>query len=82
VTSIRWWADLEALEEKYGQPRVPTTLGRLNPDTVQMLVLRGYMHAYLASVAISPWDARDLDGPAARIRDRITNLGLAAARAS
>jgi predicted acylesterase/phospholipase RssA len=75
VTSTQWWANLENLEEKHGQPQVPTTLGRFPPDIVQMLVLRGYMHAYLASVAIRPWD-QDL-GAAARVRERIASFGLA-----
>lgn len=76
VRSTGWWETLHRLEESLGEPVVPTTLGRFNSSTIRMLVLRGYMHTYLASLAIRPWDYRDLDGAAAHIAERIISLGL------
>lgn len=77
VTSKRWWGDLVALENSYGEPRVPTTLGRFSLTTIRMLVLRGYMHTYLASIAIRPWSGgRGLDNASKSIAERIASLGL------
>ena len=75
VTETSWWASLLALDASYGQPQVPTTLGRFNPDIIRMLVLRGYMHTFLASLAIHPLDAEDLEGSSGRIKERIASLG-------
>jgi hypothetical protein len=76
VTQMVWWGKLTELEASYGEPQVPTTLGRLNPQTIRMLVLRGYMHTYLASLAIRPWSADQLNDSSSRIADRITSLAV------
>jgi hypothetical protein len=81
VTQTAWWGKLTELEASYGKPQVPTTLGRLNPQTIRMLVLRGYMHTYLASLAIRPWSSVPwpsdrLNDASSRIADRITSLAV------
>ncbi|HEX3960401.1 MAG TPA: hypothetical protein VHZ03_27815 [Trebonia sp.] len=77
VTQTQWWVNLAALEKSYGEPRVPTTLGRFDATTIRMLVLRGYMHTYLASIAIRPWSgSRGIDDASKRIAERIASLGL------
>ena len=75
LTQTQWWANLLALDESYRQSRIPTTLGRLNPDVIRMLVLRGYMHTFLASLAVHSLDAQDLEGSSSRIKERIDSLG-------
>jgi hypothetical protein len=74
ATETQWWANLLALDQSYGHPRVPTTLGRFSPDIIRKLVLRGYMHTFLASLAVHPFDAQDLENSSGRIKERIASL--------
>lgn len=60
-----WWEDLLAADAALGSNHdVPTTLGKLDADVVHWLLLRGYMHTYVSSLAVKPWSPEEASGPA------------------
>jgi hypothetical protein len=65
LTDTSWWASLMEAEKDEPDIAVPTTLGSLRPHVVRALVLRGYVHGYLGSLAIEPFSSTELDSGSA-----------------
>jgi Patatin-like phospholipase len=76
LTGSPWWGSLTETEQDLPDVAVPTTLGRFPPDVVRALALRGYLHGYLASLAIEPCSTMELSpgSAASRATERILAL--------
>jgi hypothetical protein len=76
LTDTSWWRSLTEAEKGQADVAVSTTLGRFSPAVVRALVLRGYVHGYLASLAIEPFSSTELKSgtPATRASQRIGTL--------